>query len=161
VYHIYSWEQQQNRWPQQINRMTNWKEFRMQRSNALQLYILRTFPVLMYTYLIMPFSACVNAVLLFYLQSHSFWLILISASIKQDDPLILADTKLLPSVVPIHSLLEEVSKNLKQEYNSHIQWLCNVAVNMCVGGSMPSAVYLCRRIMSEGFSGQQRVILWN
>jgi len=75
----------------------------------------------MYTYLIMPFSACVNAVLLFYLQSHSFWLILISASIKQDDPLILADTKLLPSVVPIHSLLEEVSKNLKQEYNSHIQ----------------------------------------
>jgi hypothetical protein len=87
--------------------------------NAPQLYILHTFPVLIYVYLIMPHCACVNPfILLFYFQSHTFWLILISANIKQDDSLILANTKLLPSVVPIHRLLEEMSKNPKQEYNS-------------------------------------------
>jgi len=87
--------------------------------NSPQLYILHTFPVLIYMYLIMPCCVCVNDfLLLFYFHSCTFWLILISANIKQDDPLILANTNLLPSVVPVHRLLEEVSKNLKQEYNS-------------------------------------------
>jgi hypothetical protein len=86
---------------------------------APQLYVLPTFPVLIYMYLIMPQCACVNPFLcLFYFWSHNFWLMLISANIKQDDSLILANTKLLSSVVPVHRLLEEVSKNLKQEYNS-------------------------------------------
>jgi hypothetical protein len=43
---------------------------------------------------------------------------LISANTKQDDSLMLENTNLLSSVVPIHRLLEDVSKNLKQEYNS-------------------------------------------
>jgi len=79
--------------------------------NAPQLYIVHTFPLLIYMYLIMSHCAFVNPfLLLFYLHSHSFCLILISANIKQDDSLILANTKLLPSVVPIHRLLDECQR---------------------------------------------------